>query len=158
MTVAMLFWGVFLPYLLHKGCLLQLTVVPYCILAVGGKPSCLSVFNPITFISPKLIPRKGNPDFVPIHHLISDFQPGVHYLPFNCNQGKAGCVPCIVVKCEKSVENLIGTDIFNFFVACIVVYHRFEEAKKEAINSYLLTVTLVRFLNKSVAIVSWTNK
>ena len=115
MTVAMLSWGVFLPYFLHKGCLLQLTIVPYYILAVGRKPSCLSVFNPITFISLKLTPRKGNPSFVPIHHLISHLQPCVHYLPLNCNQGKARCVPCIVVTCEKSLENLIGTDILNFF-------------------------------------------
>lgn len=51
------------------------------------------------------------------------------YLPLTCNQGKAGCMPCIGVMCEESVENLIDTDILNFLLAHIVVHHRFEEAK-----------------------------
>lgn len=129
MTVAMLSWGAFLPYLLHKGCLLQLTILPYYILAVGRKPSCLSAFNSVTFTSPKLAPRKGNPNFVAIYPWISHLKPFICYLILNCNQGKAGCMPCIAVTWEVCRKPKQHRYFKLSFVEYVEVYHRFQEAK-----------------------------
>lgn len=53
-----------------------------------------SIFSPVASVSSKLIPGKRNLHFAPMQYLISPLT-CVPYLPFNCNQGKAGCMLCI---------------------------------------------------------------